>query len=120
MPRRLPFLYKKKMENQVSNSLLSRFRNLVSFFVGFLSTKHRIYRVHQAETRRILARILEIKKKRPELSKYLNEMPEFPTNRNDSPIKLADLRKYHNQLLELLEKYELESKNGIGLSDTAS
>lgn len=68
-----------------------------------------MYRIHQLETGKILARIREIKKKRPELSKYLNEIPEIPTNRNDSPIKLADLRKYHNQLLELLEKYELES-----------
>lgn len=56
-----------------------------------------------------MARILEIKKKRPELSRYLDEMPEFPVNENDSKIKLADLRRYHNNLLELLEKYELES-----------
>ena len=98
------------MENQVSNSLLNRFRKFVGSSLGFLSRKHRVYRIHQAETNKILARILEIKKNRPELSKYLNEMPEIHTNRKDSSIKLADLRKYHNQLLELLEKYELESK----------
>lgn len=56
-----------------------------------------------------MARIMEIKKKRPELSRYLDEMPEFPPDKNDSPIKLADLRRYHNKLLELLEKYELEA-----------
>jgi len=56
-----------------------------------------------------MKRILEIKKKRPELSKYLNEMPESPFNKNDSEIKLADWRRYHTHLLELLEKYESES-----------
>jgi hypothetical protein len=45
----------------------------------------------------------------PELSKYLNDIPEFTSNVNDSAIRLADLRKYNNRLLELLEKYEVES-----------
>jgi len=53
-------------------------------------------------------RILEIKNRHPELSKYLNKIPEFRPNEKDSEIRLADLRKYHTKLLELLEKYELE------------
>ena len=45
--------------------------------------------------------------------KYLNEMPEFPFNVNDSEIRLADLMNYNNSLLELLEKYELESTDDL-------
>lgn len=100
------------MENQISNTLGNRFRKLVGSSLGFLSTKHRKFKIHQVETRKILARIMEIKKNRPELSRYLDEMPEFPPHENDPEIRLADLRGYHIRLLDLLEKYELESSKG--------
>jgi hypothetical protein len=54
-------------------------------------------------------RISKIGTRHPELSKYLNDMPEFSHNLNDPKIRLRDLRGYKNHLLELLEKYELES-----------
>ncbi|WP_043023868.1 hypothetical protein [Fluviicola taffensis] len=72
-------------------------------------SKRKRAEVHQQETMKIMDRISEIKNKHPELIKYLNEMPQFPTSANDSEIRLKDLMQYHNSLLELLEKYELES-----------
>lgn len=74
-----------------------------------ISVKGRNYKTHQLETRRITDRILEIKKNHPELSKYLNMIPEFKSHANDSETRLADLRKYQVKLLDLLEKYEIES-----------
>ncbi len=53
-------------------------------------------------------RIMEIKNRHPELSKYLNKMPEFRTSVNDSENRLADIRKYNISLLDLLDKYEVE------------
>lgn len=79
-----------------------RLKSLVSY-------KRRNEKIHQEETMRIMNRIQEIKTKHPELTKYLNEMPEFPPEVNDSEIKLADLIKYNNSLMELLKKYESES-----------
>jgi hypothetical protein len=107
--RRILFLYREKMGNQVSHSGLKRVWDFLGSFPGLVSAKRRKYKLHQLEINKIMKRILEIKKKRPELSKYLNEIPEFSTNENDSEIKLADLRRYHTRLLELLEKYESES-----------
>jgi hypothetical protein len=98
------------MGNQSKKLALNSFQAYSYRFRGLISAKRKNYRMHQLETMKIMSRILEIKKKRPELSKYLDEMPEFPQNVNDSEIRLADLRKYHNDLLELLEKYELEAK----------
>ncbi|WP_341905236.1 hypothetical protein [Fluviicola taffensis] len=99
------------MENQADKSLLKN----VGIFPhrsrgGMISVRRRNYRIHQLETQKILNRILEIKNRHPELSKYLNRIPEFRPNREDSEIRMADLRRYHNNLLELLEKYELELK----------
>lgn len=105
----LPFLITEKMENQIKKLSLNSFQTFFLRVQELVSYKHRTRKIHQLETMKIMDRILEIKKRHPELSKYLNEMPEFPANVNDSEIRLADLRKYNNNLLELLEKYELES-----------
>lgn len=53
-------------------------------------------------------RIMEIKNRHPELSKYLNKIPEFRPNVYDSENRLADIRKYNMSLLNLLDKYEQE------------
>lgn len=98
------------MENQADKSLLKTVHKFFHRSGGLISVKRRKYRLHQLETKKILNRILEIKNRHPELSKYLNRIPEFRTNVEDSEIRMADLRKYHTHLLELLEKYELESK----------
>jgi hypothetical protein len=96
------------MENSVKNTSSNRFQACFVYLKGLFTSRHRKEKTHQLETMRIMKRISEIKEKRPELVKYLNEMPDFPLNANDSEIRLADLRKYHNSLLELLEKYDLE------------
>jgi hypothetical protein len=96
------------MENQVREPAGNTIRTFFYWIRNRVSQKHRKQHIHQLETTRILDRILEIKNRRPELSRYLNEMPEFPENSTDSKMRLADIRKYHNRLLELLEKYDLE------------
>lgn len=101
------------MENPIKKSVSNRFQRCVRYLKGMLSSKCRNQRIHQAETMRIMHRISEIKERHPELIKYLNEMPEFPFNVNDSKIRLADLMNYNNSLLELLEKYELESTDDL-------
>ena len=99
------------MENQTDKSLIKSFRTFLHRSRGgMISINLRNYRIHKLETKKILIRILEIKNRHPELSKYLNRIPEFRTNVEDSEIRMADLRKYHTHLLELLEKYELELK----------
>lgn len=97
------------MENPVKKMKPNRFQRCVHYLRGMWSPKYRNQRIHQAETMRIMDRISEIKERHPELIKYLNEMPDFPVNITDSKIRLADLMNYNNSLLELLEKYELES-----------
>lgn len=86
-----------------------RFHLFFDRLKSMVSYKRRNEKIHQEETMKIINRIQEIKTRHPELSKYLNEMPEFPPKVNDSEIRLADLMKYNNSLLELLEKYESES-----------
>ena len=106
----LPFLITEKMENQIKKLSLNSFQAFFLRLQELVSYKRRNHKIHQLETMKIMDRISEIGKRHPELSKYLNEMPEFPPDINDSEIKLADLRRYNNNLLELLEKYELESQ----------
>jgi hypothetical protein len=106
------------MENQADKSLLKSFRTFLHRSRGgMISVKRRNYQIHKLETKKILNRILAIKNRHPELSKYLNRIPEFRTNVEDSKIRMADLRKYHAYLVELLEKYELELKKQFGLPD---
>ena len=101
------------MENPVKKSRPNRFQRCVHYLNGIWNPGYRNQRIHQAETMRIMDRISEIKERHPELIKYLNEMPEFPMNVNDSKIKLADLMNYNNSLLELLEKYDLEAADDL-------
>ena len=96
------------MENQVNKSVLNGFQKFFRCFHGFLSVKQRNYKIYQLEAGRITNRILEIKDRHPELSKYLSKVPDFRINANDSRSKLAEIRKYNLNLLELLDKYELE------------
>jgi|GEM_PF-6529746 len=106
------------MENQAEKSLLESFRTFLHRSRGgMMSVRRRNYQIHKLETKKILNRILEIKNRHPELSKYLNRIPEFRTNVEDSKIRMADLRKYHAYLLVLLEEYELELKKQFGLPD---
>jgi hypothetical protein len=97
------------MENQIKKLLLNSLRSFFLRVKELLSRKYRKHKIHQRETMIIMDRISVISNMHPELSKYLNDIPEFTSNVNDSAIRLADLRKYNNRLLELLEKYEVES-----------
>lgn len=97
------------MENQANRSVSKNFRTFFRRFRGLTNIKRRNFKIHEIETKRITDRILEIKNRHPELSKYLNKIPEFRSNADDSEIRLADIRKYNVSLLELLDKYELES-----------
>lgn len=97
------------MKIHVKKSALNNFQTFFHQVQEFVSSKHRNHQAYQRETMRIMDRIAVIRNRHPELSKYLNEMPEFPSNENDSEIRLVDLRNYNNHLLELLEKYEQES-----------
>ena len=97
------------MSNQDKKLQPMRFHLFFHRLKSLVSYKHRNEKIHREETMKIMNRIQEIKTKHPGLTKYLNEMPEFPPDVNDSEIKLADLIKYNNSLLELLKKYESES-----------
>lgn len=97
------------MENQIKKSTVTSFHTFFLRLKELVSYKRRNQKIHQLETMKIMERISEIERSHPELSIYLNEMPEFPSSINDSEIKSSDLRNYHNHLLDLLEKYEQES-----------
>lgn len=98
------------MEKQIKNPSSNSFQASYHRLLALVSHKHRKQRINQLEIKKRMDRILEIKNKHPELSKYLNRIPEFLPNMHDSELKLATLRKYNDQLLELLEKYTLEAK----------
>lgn len=57
---------------------------------------------------KILAITLKIRKDRPELSKYLDEMPVTVPNVKDPHITLNLLKVYYESLVALFEDYKLE------------
>ena len=59
---------------------------------------------------KILAITLEIQKKHPELSKYLDEMPVTLPDENNPEITVSKLKDYYNSLTSLIKKYETEEK----------
>ena len=101
------------MKNQVKKSPVNNFRTFFGRLKKMTDLKRRNQQNRQVETLRIMDRISQIRNRHPELAVYLNAIPEFPPSADDSEIKLADLRRYRNNLLELLEKYELESDKHI-------
>lgn len=56
----------------------------------------------------ILELTMKIRRVRPELSKYLNEMTETIPNSIDPKITLKALKEYNDSLENLLVKYEQE------------
>lgn len=57
---------------------------------------------------KILEITLKIRKERPELSKYLDEMPVTVPNKKEPHITLNLLKVYYESLVSLFEDYKLE------------
>jgi two-component system OmpR family response regulator len=57
---------------------------------------------------KILKATMMIMEKYPELSKYIEEMPETIPDENDPEVTLKNLKSYYNSLDSLLKKYVLE------------
>ena len=57
---------------------------------------------------KILKTTMLIMEKYPELSKYLEEMPDTIPDENDPEVTLKNLKSYYNSLDSLLKKYILE------------
>ena len=57
---------------------------------------------------KILKITMEIKDHYPELSKYLEEMPETVPSANDPEITLNHLKSYYESLNSLLNKYKVD------------
>lgn len=51
---------------------------------------------------KIFAKILEIREKHPELSEFLNEMPNTIPNENNPEITLKVLKDYYDSLNQIL------------------
>lgn len=64
--------------------------------------------IEKALNAKILEITLKIKKDRPELSKYLDEMPVTVPNKKEPHITLNLLKVYHESLVILLKDYNLE------------
>ena len=56
----------------------------------------------------ILKMTMAIRKKFPELSKYIDEMPVNYSNRKGNEITIKELENYYNSLSDLFKKYGLE------------
>lgn len=61
----------------------------------------------------ILKTIEKIKKTNPELMKYLDEMPIKISGTTELGTNTKNLKEYHDSLIQLLKKYELEHPNTI-------
>jgi hypothetical protein len=57
---------------------------------------------------KIMKVTMTIKEEHPELSKFLDEMPETIPNEKDPEIVLMDLKKYFDSLSDILAKYKVE------------
>lgn len=57
---------------------------------------------------KILAITMKIQGKYPELSKYLNELPDTIPNENDPKIDTKVLDNYYESLVKLIATYDLE------------
>lgn len=95
--------------NSNSRKVPLKFQLFFKRWTALASYTRRNEEMCRVETTRIMNRISEIKIRHPELSKYLNEMPEFHQTTH-SKIMLTDLVNYSNSLFNLLDKYERESK----------
>lgn len=62
---------------------------------------------------KILKTIEKIKKTNPELMKYLDEMPIKISGTTELGTNTKNLKEYHDSLIQLLKKYELEHPNTI-------
>lgn len=56
---------------------------------------------------KILNKTMDMKKKYPELSKYIEEMPITIPNLENPEITLKNLQEYYDSLDEMLKKYTL-------------
>ena len=59
----------------------------------------------------ILRMTMAIRKRFPELSKYIEEMPVNYTNKKGDEVTVKELENYYNSLNNLFRKYELEHPN---------
>lgn len=57
---------------------------------------------------KIMTITMKIQKEHPELSKYLNELPETIPIENDPEINTKVLSNYYESLVKLLSTYKLE------------
>ncbi len=60
---------------------------------------------------KILKITMTIQEEYPELSKYLEEMPDTITNENNSGINIKNLREYYYSLNSLVKNYAREHIN---------
>lgn len=70
--------------------------------------------VHEEEEKDLNSKILkitmEIKDHYPELSKYIEEMPETIPDKKNPHITLGNLKTYYDSLNTMLDKYILEHR----------
>jgi hypothetical protein len=79
---------------------------------GQNSDKHEsLEQIEKDLNSKILKITMRIKDHYPELSPFLEEMPETVPSENDPEITLNHLKAYYESLNSLLKKYKVESPN---------
>jgi hypothetical protein len=95
-----------KVENQASDEYPTEI-NPVS--EGQNSDKHPNYeQIEKKLNSKILEVTMQIKEQYPELSKYLEEMPETIPSEENPEITLNQLKLYYESLKSIVDKYKVD------------